>query len=154
MRRRHRSPCLRSHLGAAVPPRGCSLLGVPKEGQQLNGSAAAHAEIKGEILPSGFFAFSRPFATPRELSGLSGGFCRAFAFPQDAAPEHQPRPRTCAAAGDSQSRQLPGKPARFKASLGGGWKPAALELLPTRTQPSRDTSGRSQSPLGRTPGLT
>lgn len=103
-------PCLRSHLGAAVPPRGCSLLGVPKEGQQLNGSAAAHAEIKGEILPSGFFAFSHPFANPPELSSLSGGFCRAVAFLQDAAPEHQPRPRTCTAAGDSQSRQLPGKP--------------------------------------------
>lgn len=29
----------------------CSVLGVPKEGQQLNGSAAAHAEITGKVPP-------------------------------------------------------------------------------------------------------
>ncbi|KAK4809392.1 hypothetical protein QYF61_009647 [Mycteria americana] len=76
--------------------------GVPKEGQQLNGSAAAHAEIKGKTLPSG--ERLRPLRLPRESSGLSGRFCRAFAFPQDAALEHQPRPRSCAAAEDSLGR--------------------------------------------------
>lgn len=32
-------------------PTLCSVSGVPKEGQQLNGSAAAHAEITGKVPP-------------------------------------------------------------------------------------------------------